>query len=154
MKTKISLIITFLLALGLSLPALACHHDGMKNKPCKCSMGKAWGHKLNLSDKQKKDMMNIRNQYKSQMQSLRQSMRELRKEMRAIIQSDTLDQKKIDALIEKKKDLVSNKMKLKIMMKHQMYKLLNEDQKMKLKQMMDKQQSKKMEMMNKKMMSE
>ncbi|KTC65976.1 envelope stress induced periplasmic protein (plasmid) [Legionella adelaidensis] len=120
--------------LALTLIATtAFAHMGMGG--CHC-MGQMM-QELNLTPDQQKQIQQIKDQMKSQMQSNREQMQSLRTQMQTLIKSDKIDEAKLDSLVNQKKELMGTMMKAKIKMKNQIYNLLDAQQKTKFASMME-----------------
>lgn len=91
---------------------------------------------LKLDDAQKAKIESIREQAKANQKANWEQMKALKVEMNQLIQSDTMDQAQLDSLITKKKDLIGSMMKAKAMAKHEIYTILNPQQKIQFQQMM------------------
>ena len=91
---------------------------------------------LKLDEAQKAKIEAIREQAKATVRSTKEQMKELRAQMMQLIQSDNMDEAQLDSLINKKKDLIGSMMKTKAMAKHQIYIILNPQQKVQFQQMM------------------
>ncbi|WP_028389524.1 Spy/CpxP family protein refolding chaperone [Legionella fairfieldensis] len=92
---------------------------------------------LKLDEAQQTKLQTIKEQTKATIKANWQQMKALRSQMNQLIQSDTIDQTKLDSLINQKKELVGNMIKVKIMAKHQIYNLLNAQQKTQYQQMIN-----------------
>ena len=107
--------------------------------------------KLKLTDSQKKQMAAIQVEFRQQMKGHMKKMMDIRHQMRDLIQSDKLDQAKMDKLIKQKMEMVGKMTKFKMTMRNKMYNVLDANQKTMFKDMMQKMHMKRMEM-HKKMM--
>jgi periplasmic protein CpxP/Spy len=86
---------------------------------------------LKLDDAQKAKIKTIKDQTKDKLKDTWEQMKSLRQQSQEVIQADTLDESKLDSLVNKKKELIGNLIKAKITAKHQIYQLLNPEQKTK-----------------------
>jgi periplasmic protein CpxP/Spy len=127
-----------------------------QNMPCSCKHQKMnkMMESLNLTDDQKTKLDAIKQETKSQMKSLHEQMRSLRTEMKTLVHSDKMDEKKMNALINKKKELVAEKTKIKLQSKNKMYNLLNPQQKQQFNTMLNQWKQKKMDKMKSMMNSQ
>jgi protein CpxP len=95
-----------------------------------------------LDATQKAKIMPILDQLKTTMQANWSQIRDLRMQINQQIQSDDMDQSTVDGLIDKKTKLMGDIMRAKINAKHQMYMLLNPQQKAAYQNMVKKLQDK------------
>lgn len=137
MKNIVLAALSFLCCLSITMTAAA--HEHVKHQPMQTQCQKCYhklSDKLQLTDAQKKQIKEIRSQYKSQMTGQRKLMKAIRANLHEIIKSDKLDQQKIDTLIKQQQEIVATKTRMNIMMKHQIYMSLTAEQKKKLDDMM------------------
>ncbi len=165
MNKFIYIIFAALIGMGLSTVSFAnypmgpchCHMMNCKNaetceKQCRCMPFMAkFADKLKLTDSQKKQMAAIQVEFRQQMKGHMKKMMDIRHQMRDLIQSDKLDQAKMDKLIKQKMEMVGKMTKFKMTMRNKMYNVLDANQKTMFKDMMQKMHMKRMEM-HKKMM--
>lgn len=104
-------------------------------------MKKIVGH-FNLDEAQKAKAKPILEQLKATMQTNWSQMKDLRMQMNQQVMSDTMDQSAVDGLVEKRTKLVGDMMKAKLDAKHQIYMLLNAQQKASYQGMVKKMQDK------------
>ena len=125
--------VVFSLALGQSALAKSCH----------CGKGmKKMVEQLNLSEEQKAKVMPILDKLKSSMQANRGQMKDFHAQLNQLVQSDKMDQSAVDSLIDKKTKMMGDRMKARVDAKHQIYILLNEQQKASYQAMVKKWQDK------------
>ena len=105
-----------------------------------CDKGKKHGYRfermadeLDLSETQMKQMRNIKETFKPQRQALRQKMRENRKTLRELMHADNIDQAAVNQLANAKGELVKEKILLRAQFKAEMNKVLNKEQREKMK---------------------
>ncbi len=111
---------TFSLVLGQASFAESRHcGEGMKKMI----------EKLQLDATQKAKIMPVLDQLKTTMQANWSQMKDLRMQIHQQIQSDSMDQATVDGLIDKKTKLMGDMMKAHVNAKHQIYMLLNPQQK-------------------------
>lgn len=104
-------------------------HEGM--------MKKMMEH-FKLDDAQKAKAKPMLEQMKSTMQANRSQMRDLRMQINQQVMSDNMDQATVNGLIDKKTKLMNDMMKARMSVKHQIYTLLNPQQKTAYQAMMKK----------------
>ncbi|WP_207384182.1 Spy/CpxP family protein refolding chaperone [Legionella nagasakiensis] len=106
---------------------------------------------LNLTADQKEKIKAIKEEARKSLQANKEEMISIRTQVKELIKSDKIDEAKLNKLLEQKKEILASKMKTKIMMKNQIYNVLNAQQKAKFSAMMDKWENKwknKMKKMN------
>ncbi|MDI9819805.1 MULTISPECIES: Spy/CpxP family protein refolding chaperone [unclassified Legionella] len=91
---------------------------------------------LNMDAAQQAKVKAIKDQLKESQKANWEQMKSIRSQMHDLIQSDTLDDSKLNSLIDQKKELLGQMMKAKVQAKQQIYSLLNDQQKAQFKQMM------------------
>ncbi|MBA4696169.1 MAG: Spy/CpxP family protein refolding chaperone [Legionella sp.] len=116
-------------------PANDMMHDHHQMHHCLFHMKKMM-HELNLDKAQQDKIKSIKDELKVSQKSNWDQMRGLHKQVHEIIQSNTLDNAKLDQVVDQKKELLGRMMKAHITAKQQMYNVLNDKQKAKLNQMM------------------
>lgn len=125
-------------------------YAGDKHPPCECGHGKFMKeemmNKLNLTADQKAKVKAIMEKAHADKMAMKKQMMPLCEQMHALITSDNMDMAKLDSLVNQKKDLIGNKIKNKVMVRHQIYMLLNAKQKAKYNDMMVKFEKKRQEM--------
>lgn len=84
---------------------------------------------FNLDAAQKAKVMPILDQLKTTLKASGSQMRDLRVQINQQVQSDNMDQSTVDGLVDKKTKLIGDMMKAKISAKHQIFTLLNAQQK-------------------------
>ncbi|MCP0913451.1 MULTISPECIES: Spy/CpxP family protein refolding chaperone [Legionella] len=125
-----------LLALSLAFSPVTFANKG--DGHCTCMHMKKMMQELNLTPEQQTKIKEIKDNAKSNMQAKREEMMSLKKQMKELVRSEKMDEAKLDQLINQKKELMASKMKAKIMMKNQIYNVLDAQQKAKFAAMMDK----------------
>lgn len=151
MIKKILLLSTIALSLSFSHFASAKMHE-KDNDTCKCmkkEQMKEMKERLNLTDEQQKQMKVIKEDAKTNLKANYEKMVTIKKDMKNLVVSDSIDEMKLDQLIEQKKELVGQKTKIMLQTKNKIYNLLNAEQKAKYSAMMDKWHEKSMERMKK-----
>ncbi|WP_078767346.1 Spy/CpxP family protein refolding chaperone [Legionella maceachernii] len=108
------------------------------NKSCGCKEAKfkQMINSLHLSSDQQAKINAIKEQAKTTMQANHQQIKALRSQLNQLVESDNMDESKLDSLINQKKELMASMIKTKMMAKHQMYAVLNTQQKAQFQQMM------------------
>jgi protein CpxP len=109
---------------------------------CQDGMMKKMMEHFKLDDAQKAKAKPIIEQMKSTMQANRSQMKDLRMQINQQIMSDNMDQATVDSLIDKKTKLMGDMMKTRMSIKHQIYTLLNPQQKVAYQAMVKKWQNK------------
>lgn len=137
MNKKMMWIAAFAISLIFGQAAFADTHVEKSGKTCGC-----WGERfkqmvdtLKLDDSQQAKIKAIKEQAKASEKSNWEQMKALRVQIDQLVQSDNVDQAKLDGLINQKKELFGSMMKTKIMAKHQIYGVLNAQQKKQYQQM-------------------
>jgi len=85
--------------------------------------------KLDLTADQKEKMMTMKKQAKAEMKAKHDEMHAIHKEMGPLVETDKMDEAKLDALIQQEKEVVASMTKNKMMLKHQFYGVLDAKQK-------------------------
>lgn len=150
MIKKLLLVPALVLSLSTSPIALANIDKNQGEGSCNCpkmQMKKQMMQELNLTDAQKKQFETIKDETKEQMKSVYDQMKDLRNQIKELVTSDKMDQSKLDELVNKKKELYAERVKIKLQAKNKMYNVLNAEQKQKFSAMMEKLEQKKMERM-------
>lgn len=91
---------------------------------------------LKLDDAQKEKLKALKDQAKENMKANWAQMKEIRSQMDALVDSDTMDEAKVDSLINQKKELLATMMKSKAMMRHQIYTIMSPQQRTQMQNMM------------------
>lgn len=130
---KLALIPLILLGLGLAQPTFADKDKGY----CPKKMQKMT-KELNLSKEQQDKIKDIKQTAYDKLKSQKSKMSSVYKQMKSAAFSEKMDESQVDALVKEKKDLMGEMLKTKLMMKNDVYNVLNDKQKAKFKQMMDK----------------
>lgn len=112
------------LVLTLATSQIAFAHSG---EFAKC-MKDAY-KSLNLTTEQQNKINTLKDQVKTNLKDKEVQMKAMHEQVKALVQADTLDQSKLDALINQKKEIIGDMMKSKIMMRHEVYHLLTPKQK-------------------------
>lgn len=128
MNKKIILLPALMLSLAFSQGAFSHEDEMMKLKEHHVCMHHAVSQ-LNLTQDQKTKIKTIKEQAKQEMKKAKSELHAIRMKMRPLVDTDTLDVAKLDALIQQKKDIIGAVMKTKLMAKHQMYTILDAKQK-------------------------
>lgn len=125
------------LALSVSFSPATFAHDMAKmkgeNHPLACMQGMM--KKLDLRADQKAKILVIRAHERKVMEGKWREVHALRHEMRAHVESDKMDEAKLTALIHKKKDIMADIDKAKMIAKHEIYNVLDAKQKAEYTQM-------------------
>jgi protein CpxP len=93
---------------------------------------------MNLDTSQKAKIMPILDQLKSTIKTNASQMDGLESQIEEQVNSTNMDQEKINSLVNQKTKLIGDMMKAKIMAKHQIFSILNAEQKGKFQDMMKK----------------
>ncbi len=148
MIKKMILLPALALSLTFSVPSFADQHE---NGQCPCMRMQKISQELNLTADQKEKIKAIKEEARKSLQANKEEMISIRTQVKELIKSDKIDEAKLNKLLEQKKEILASKMKTKIMMKNQIYNVLNAQQKAKFSAMMDKWENKwknKMKKMN------
>ena len=126
------LVVPAALVLSLSLSQTTFAYDmkkmsDNKKKYYACMQGTM--KKLDLTADQKTKIVTIRSHERKAMEGKWREARALRHEMRAVVESDKLDEVKLTSLIQKRKDLMADIYKAKLVAKNEIYNLLDAKQK-------------------------
>jgi len=120
------------LALALSFSQISFAHDSSNNTQHKHHFCMVNLHeKLDLTDDQKAKIKTIKAQNKAESKGQRQQLRSIHEQMKPLVRTHKLDEAKVDKLIAEKKDIMGSMMKSKVMMRHQIYNVLDMKQKAK-----------------------
>jgi len=84
---------------------------------------------LNLDKDQKAKMQPVVEQFKSTMKANWSQMKDIRSQIKKQVQSDNMDKATVDGLIDKQTKLMGDMMRARIMAKHEMFTVLNAQQK-------------------------
>ena len=93
--------------------------------------------KLNLTPDQTAKIKDLKGQMKAGLQDARQKMQSLHSQIKTLVQSDKMDESKLDELVNQKKDLIGTMMKNKIMMRFNINHLLTPQQKTQFRTMVE-----------------
>ncbi len=126
MNKKIMLLPALVASLVFSQAAFS--HEGGKWSALRTCMHNAV-ERLNLTPDQKSKIKAIKDHAKTGMVDTHKELHALRVKMRPLVDTDTLDEAKLDALIHQKKEIIARVMKNKMMVKHEMYNVLDAKQK-------------------------
>ena len=119
---------TFLVVFSLFFGQTAFADD--QDHSCGCGKKmKEMVQSLKLDDAQQAKLKTIKEQAKANAKANWEQMKALRVQIDQLVQSDKMDESKLDSLIAQKKELFASMMKTKIMTKHQIYTLLTPQQK-------------------------
>ncbi|AHE67259.1 P pilus assembly/Cpx signaling pathway, periplasmic inhibitor/zinc-resistance associated protein [Legionella oakridgensis ATCC 33761 = DSM 21215] len=126
------------LSLAFSAPSFADKNGGQ----CPCMRLQKLSQELDLTADQQAKIKAIKEQAQKDMSANEADMKNIRSQIKELIQSEKIDEDKLNKLIEQKKEIIASAMKTKIMMKNQIYNVLNAQQKAKFSALMDKWESK------------
>ena len=98
--------------------------------------------KLNLTAEQKTKIMAIRTQVKSDIQAKRQDMRTVHMQINDLYKTSPLDESKLDGYINQEKETFGAILKIRLMERRDIANLLTDEQKTKLNEMIQKQETK------------
>jgi periplasmic protein CpxP/Spy len=130
MNKKILWIAVFALSLIFGQSAFADHNGGFGEHIKKLV------ESLKLDPSQQAKIKTIKDQTKDKLKDTWEKMKALRQQTQEIVQADTLDESKLDNLVNQKKELIGTLIKAKITAKHQIYELLTPEQKTKFQELM------------------
>lgn len=126
MKKKTLLLPAFLLSLTVHQTAFS-HVTSRENAYSNCMHNVI--EKVVLTADQRSQIKAIKEKSKAEKAKSVQDLRDIRTQMRPLVNSDSMDEKKLDALINQKKEIIAHIMKTKMMAKHQIYMVLDPSQK-------------------------
>ncbi|KTD61962.1 Spy/CpxP family protein refolding chaperone [Legionella shakespearei] len=127
MSKKIIWLSALLLSLFVVQPTVACSVSNSKH--CHCNDHKKLSKALNLTADQKAKIKAIRAQAKSGFKANYKQLHDLRVQINALAQTDTVDETKLDSLINQRNKIRAAMIKSQVMMQHQIYMLLTAQQK-------------------------
>ncbi|WP_454780828.1 Spy/CpxP family protein refolding chaperone [Legionella sp. WA2022007384] len=120
---------TIALVLILGQPSFACIGDSKNcNSPHRFDK---LAQELNLTADQKAKLKAYKENAKANFKENYAQLRLLRSQINSLVQTDKIDEAKLDALIEKVNIIRASMLRSKIMMQHKMFALLNDNQKAK-----------------------
>ncbi|MDP3268973.1 MAG: Spy/CpxP family protein refolding chaperone [Legionella sp.] len=131
MKLKFLWLPLFSLALAASQPAVACPTNS-EGKKCHCTSKNSY-NQLSLSGEQQTKIKAIKVQTHDSLKNTYHQIKELNKEIDVLVHATQLDEAKLDLLINQRNKLKGAVYKSRVMSRHQIYTLLTEEQKNKLK---------------------
>ena|SRR3989338_4917423 len=129
MIKKIMVLPAIVLSLSLSQSVFSHESDKMQPAHNRLSCVHQMMQKLALTSDQKTKIHALKDQAINELRGKRQELRSIRQQMRPLIETDTLDEAKLDTLIAQKKNVIASLTKRKIMLNRQVYALLDEKQK-------------------------
>ncbi len=138
MNKKIITLSALAVSLSLSVPLAYAHHSQCVGGANIEKMVKA----LDLTPDQKTKIMAIRDQVKPQIQAKRQDMRTVHMQINDLYKADTLDESKLDELINQEKDTFGAILKIRANERRDIAAILTPEQKAKLADMMQKMEKK------------
>lgn len=129
MGKKLIWLSTIVLVLTLGQSSFACIGDTKQCNPH--HRFDKLAQELNLTADQKAKIKAYKEKAKASFKENYGQLRLLRSEINSLVQADKIDETKLDTLIEKVNKIRASMLKSKIMMQHQMFSLLNDQQKTK-----------------------
>lgn len=150
MFKKLRLIPIMALALTLSHTSFAETAVNAEEKaPCPCMQDmQKWADALSLDTEQKNKIKALKTKNQEQMLKNRETLKSIRGQIDTLIQSDKIDETKLDALISQKTKIMDQAMKDRVLAKHEIFMMLSPQQKEKfLKMKTDKMQNHQCKMM-------
>lgn len=139
MNKKITCLSAFLMTFLLGQPVFA--ESMMQSTNGQMAMHQDKDHqdkmlnKLNLSDEQKTKINAIRTKMRDQFETNRVKMRNIQMQIGALVDSDKMDEKKLDDLISQRSQLMSAMMKNVALARNQIFNILTPEQKTKIAEM-------------------
>jgi len=122
------------LALGFIIAQPGFADSTATQQPAKNCGGTLHGYKelsgkLNLTDEQKVKIKALKDQLMTNSKASYQQLKALRQQMGMLAGSDTVDEAKLDALISQRNQIKATLIKNRVMMQHQIYTMLTDQQK-------------------------
>ena len=137
MKQLTSIVAATVLSLGISQAVYADHHEGKYQKKCPCIQKvDKMAKKLDLTKEQQDKISAIRNKAREATKADWKQLKALRVKMHDLVKSDTIDQEKMKALIDERKDISGRMSEVRLQMKHDIYQVLTPEQRGKFEVMM------------------
>lgn len=113
-------------------PCKHVHDEKQRERNCPCTHMKPVQADLNLTPEQQQKIKSIRKKAALTFRTNHQKIRVIRQQINKLSQTDKLDEKKLDKLVMEEKELIAADIKLKAIMRHQIYNVLNAKQKQQL----------------------
>ncbi|MCE0723846.1 MULTISPECIES: Spy/CpxP family protein refolding chaperone [Legionella] len=136
MNKKFILLSTIVLALIFGQPSFACIGD---SKQCNSHhQFDRLAKELNLNADQKAKLKAYREKARASLKEDYAQLRLLRSQINSLVKNEKIDEAKLDALIEKVNKIRGSMLKTRIMIQHQMFTLLNNQQKAKFLELKEK----------------
>ncbi len=121
------------LAMVQVAPAYGMHESDHQKGQCIMQKLERLKTSLALTPDQEKQLKAIKAKHKDFMKTMRQEKQTIRKKAHAIADAETIDQTQLDALASQAGQLESNRLKNRVMAKHEINQVLTQEQKDKLK---------------------
>lgn len=134
MIKKIIMLPVLALAVTLNNPTFA---DTKGEGQCPCKRMEKFSRSLNLTNEQKSKIKTIKEQARRELRANREKMQAVKHQIKDLIKSKPLNEAKLDKLLSEKSAIITATMKTKVMMKHQIYNVLNSEQKAKYSEMLE-----------------
>jgi Spy/CpxP family protein refolding chaperone len=121
------------LAMAQAAPVYAMDHSSHKEGQCIMQKLERLKESLALTPDQEKQLKAVTSKSKAFMKQNHQAKKEVRKEARVIADAKDIDRVKLDKLAAKAGQLESDRLKNRVMAKHEINQILTDEQKAKLK---------------------
>jgi Spy/CpxP family protein refolding chaperone len=122
------------LAIVQAAPVYAMHQPDHKKGQCIMQKLERLKASLALTPDQEKQLKGIKEKHKDFMKKIREEKHAIKKEAHVIADAEQVDQEKLDKLAKRAGQLASDKLKNRVMAKHEINQVLTQEQKDKLKE--------------------
>ncbi|AUH72944.1 Spy/CpxP family protein refolding chaperone [Legionella sainthelensi] len=126
MNKKLISLAAFTLIITLGQSSFACSNDSKH-----CNRSDKLAKELNLTSEQEAKLQTYKEKAQANFKTNYSQLRTLRTQINSLIESDKIDETKLDSLIDQINKIRGSMLKNKIMMQHQMFTILDAQQKAK-----------------------
>ncbi|KTD60164.1 envelope stress induced periplasmic protein [Legionella sainthelensi] len=126
MNKKLISLAAFTLIITLGQSSFACSNDSKH-----CNHSDKLAKELNLTPEQEAKLQTYKEKAQANFKTNYSQLRTLRTQINSLIESDKIDETKLDSLIDQIDKIRGSMLKTKIMMQHQMFTILDAKQKAK-----------------------
>lgn len=148
MNRKIVSLLVLVASIALSQITFADSNTTKSDTKSSCPCKNKFYKKLDLTPEQQTQINAIREQANVLRAAKQKEMQALDNQIQDVSRADQLDEAKLDALLNLKKEIMASLIKSKIMVKHQVYNVLTAQQKEKYNEMMKDLESKRLQKLN------